>query len=335
MRRLQETNDYSRTIGVDVASKKLDISDSAQKLKREVANDFSSVGKEIVSKIADPKSTLVVCEGTGGYEEVLVSSMHEAGIAVAIVNPRQVRDFAKGHGLLEKTDRIDAAIIEKFGRDVKVHPATPPTKEERHLQALHRRRIQLKGMERQERNRLSRSRDESVVKLIEKSIDLIKTQVKGLDKDIRKILSKRAKVDVRIDNWESVPGVGLVTLSMLVCELPEIGTLSRGAISKLVGVAPMANQSGLGDKQRRPRGGRSNVRSVLYMAALSASRHNKTLKIFYERMLKKNKPKKVALIAVARKLLTILNDMARRDQRWDPNYHSSSAKKSSRALSLN
>lgn len=330
-----EKNNFVRIVGVDVASKKLDISDSAGKLKRQIKNDCSAVAKEIVSRIDSRTETLVVCEGTGGYEEILVDSMHQAGIAVVIANPRQVRDFAKGHGLLEKTDRIDAAIIEKFGRDVPLHPAIPPTPEEKHHQALHRRRNQLKAMEGQEKNRLSRCSDEAVSELLKAAIESIKTEIKTIDKKLGAILKERAKTDNRIDNWASVPGVGLVTLSMLVCELPEIGKLSRGAISKLVGVAPIINQSGTSDKKRRPRGGRSGVRSVLYMAALSATRFNPPLKAFYQRLLKNGKPKKLALIAVARKLLTILNDMARRNQSWDPKYRSPQAKKSSCVPSLN
>ena len=329
-----EPQNYSRIIGVDVASKKLDISDSAGQLKTSVANDEDTIVKEIASQIKNKSQTLVVCEGTGGYEDTLVDMMHDFGIAVAVVNPRQVRDFAKGHGLLEKTDKIDAAVIEKFGREVKVHPAKPPTDEEKHCRAIYRRRTQLRKLLQQEQNRLSRCSDDFVRQLVESSVNSIKTELKLVDRKIRELLQERAQTDPRIENWLSVEGVGVVTVAMLVCELREIGLLSRGAIAKLVGVAPFANQSGMGDKKRRPRGGRSNARCVLYMAALSASQHNPKLKAFYVRLLKKGKPKKVALIAVARKLLLILNDMARYDRAWDADF-SHDTKNAAVPLSLN
>lgn len=343
MKRVERKRAYSRVVGVDVSSKKLDISDSANKLKPQIDNSYVAVAKEIVSKIGDRCETLVVCEGTGGYEHVLVDSMHEAGIDVVVANPRQVRDFAKGHGLLEKSDRIDAAVLEKFGRDVELHPATPPTAQQKHHQALHRRRQQLDKMIRQEKNRLSQCRDTAIIEWTQKSIETIKTQLKAVEKELQAILKEQAKTDHRIDNWSNVPGVGMITVSTLVCELPEIGKVSRQAIAKLVGVAPIINQSGNRDKKRRPRGGRSSVRKVLYMAALSASTHNEPLKAFYQRLLKKGKPKKLALIAVARKLLTILNDMARRDEAWNPQQYQlapnktnrAAAKKSSCAPSLN
>lgn len=329
-----EPQNYSRVIGVDVSSKKLDISDSAGQLKTIVANDEDAIVKEIASQIKNKSQTLVVCEGTGGYEDTLVDMMHDFGIAVAVVNPRQVRDFAKGHGLLEKSDKIDAAVIEKFGREVKVHPVKPPTDEEKHFRAIYRRRTQLLTLLQQEKNRLSRCSNDFVRQLVESSVNSIKTELKLVDRKIRELLQERAQTDPRINNWLSVEGVGVVTVAMLVCELREIGLLSRGAIAKLVGVAPFANQSGMGDKKRRPRGGRANARCVLYMAALSASQHNPKLKAFYVRLLKKGKPKKVALIAVARKLLLILNDMARYDRAWDADF-SHDIKNAAVPLSLN
>lgn len=315
-----EPTQYSRIIGVDVASRKLDISDSDNALSPVVVNDEAKIVQQIASKIRNPSETIVVCEGTGGYEDYLVDVMHDHGVNVAVVNPRQVRDFAKGHGLLEKTDKIDAAIIAKFAKDVHVHPRQPPTPEEKHLRAVFRRRIQLVALEQQEKNRLARVNDPFVCELVEASVKTIKTELKLINKTIEQLLKERAKTDRRIDIWRSTEGVGVITVAMLVCELREIGNLSRGAIAKLVGLAPMSDQSGTKDKKRHPRGGRSACRCVLYMAALSASQHNPKLKAFYNKLLKKGKPKKVALIAVARKLLTILNEMARHDRSWDPNF---------------
>jgi len=315
-----EPTPFARVVGVDVASKKLDVHDSAGKLKPIVVNDPIEIAKSIASKIRNPKETLVVCEGTGGYEDALVDAMHAHGINVSVVNPRQVRDFAKGHGLLEKTDKIDAAVIAKFGKDVRINLLVAPTKEEKHLRAVFRRRSQLVGLRDQERNRLRLCPDDYIRERVEASVESINTELKLLDKRMSELLKERAKTDHRIGNWLSVDGVGMVTVAMLVCELREIGKLSRGAVAKLVGVAPMANQSGTSDKKRSPRGGRTKARSILYMAALSASQHNSRLQAVYQRLLNKGKPPKVALIAVARKLLTILNDMARHDRAWDPEH---------------
>ena len=339
-----KTKKYQRTIGVDVASKKLDINDSWNKLPAQIDNDLVSIVTNLARKIAKPEDTLVICESTGCYHQELVDAMHEAGIAIVVANPRQVRDFAKGHGYLEKNDKIDAAMIRKFGEDVDVRPQTPPTPEQRHHRALHRRRAQLNTMLQQERNRQSACSDEAVRQMIGQSIDSIKTVIKSLDRQIAEILKKRSEHDARIERWRSVAGVGQVTISALACEVPEIGELSRGAIAKLIGVAPLANQSGNSDKKRSVRGGRASVRNTLYMAALSACRHNPPLKAFYHRLVSKGKPKKVAVIAVARKLLLMLNQMARPEgQSWNPEFKlqpstkesAEAQEKSSRVPSLN
>jgi transposase len=340
--KLEDKKTYQRTIGVDVASQKLDLNDSWGKLPSQIANEASEIIKHLVGSIKTPEETLVICESTGCYHEELVEAMHDAGVAVVVANPRQVRDFAKGHGLLEKNDKLDAAIIRKFGEDVFVRPLKPPTPEQRYHRAIHRRREQLNTMLSQERNRFSSCRIEAIKAMIQKSIGSIKTEIKSLDKEIATILQELAKTDPRIERWSSIPGVGQVTVSAMVCEVPEIGELSRGSIAKLMGLAPMINQSGQSDKKRPVRGGRISVRNTLYMAALSATQHNEQLKAFYKRLVKKGKAKKSALIAVARKLLLILNQMARPEgQCWNANSIKQSEpivmahKKSSRAPSLN
>jgi transposase len=342
--KLENRKTYQRTIGVDVASQKLDLNDSSGKLPTQIVNESSEILKHLVRNIKAPKETLVICESTGCYHEELVEAMHDAGIAVVVANPRQVRDFAKGHGFLEKNDKLDAAIIRKFGEDVFVRPLKPPTPEQRYHRAIHRRREQLNTMLQQERNRFSSCGIPSIQAMIQKSIDSIKTEIKSLNKEIAGILKELAKTDPRIERWSSVPGVGQVTVSAMVCEVPEIGELSRGGIAKLMGLAPLINQSGQSDKKRPVRGGRSSVRSTLYMAALSATQHNEHLKVFYKRLVGKGKPNKSALIAVARKLLLILNQMARPEgQCWKANGMGTPApinlqpahEKSSRVPSLN
>ena len=307
---------YARIIGVDIASDKIDIYDSDGKLTGELPNTCVAVDKKLTARLKSCDSVLVICEATGGYEHVLVDSMHHAGIDVAVANPRQVRDFAKGHGFLEKTDAIDAAMIAKFGRDVDVHLTAQRSDAERAFVAMVRRRGQVLAALQSEKNRLAQTLDLFAKELIEQSISHWKKQLKTLDKRIEAELAEQAKADDKIDILQSVPGVATVTTATLVAELPELGSLNRGQIAKLVGVAPLADQSGKSDKKRKAKGGRGQVRNVLYMATLVATRHNPVIKRFYNRLLSKGKLKKVALVAAMRKLLTILNDMVRNGEPW-------------------
>lgn len=307
---------YTRIIGVDVASEKLDICDSNGKLVRQIKNSFSDVERALVAKIRDRENTLVVCEGTGGYEHVLVDSMLTAGIPVAIANPRQVRDFAKGHGRLEKTDRIDANMIMRFGRDVDVHLAKPKTKEEKHLQSVNRRRNQLKKMISQEQNRIAQTNDEEMIECVRETVKHLKNKKKRLENEIGKILRARANVDPNVNRMIAVVGIGPIFTSTAICDLPELGKISGSKITKLVGIAPIANQSGKQDRKRLVRGGRSNVRTVLYMATMSAKKHNPVIREFYDRLIAKGKPHKVAMVACMRKLLTMLNAMIKAGEDW-------------------
>jgi transposase len=307
---------FARVIGVDVASLQLDINDSAGKIKPFLPNTVEALSKHLIQKIDDHSSTLVVCEATGSYEHVLVDACHQAGIAICVANPRQVRDFAKGHGYLEKTDTIDALIIRRFGEDVEVHLTAPRSPQQQAHQALVRRRVQVLGHLSQEQNRLNQTRDPFAREMILESITQLKNQLKRIDAKLTQMLKERSQEDPEVAILQSVPGVGVVTVSTLISELPELGQLNRSKIAKLVGVAPLARQSGKADKKRSPRGGRSQVRCVLYMATLVATRHNRLIRDFYQRLLKRGKEKKVALVAAMRKLLTILNDMVRRGRPW-------------------
>jgi transposase len=307
---------FARVIGVDVASSQLDINDSAGKVKSSLPNTVDAIAKQLIQKIDDRAATLVVCEATGGYEHLLVDACHLAGVAVCIANPRQVRDFAKGHGFLEKTDTIDAFMIRRFGEDVEVHLSAPRSPQEKAHQALARRRVQVLGLLSQEQNRLRQTQDPFALEMIKESIAQLKSQLKRINARLAQVLKERASEDPKADILASAPGVGGVTVSAMLCGVPELGTLNRGQIGKLIGVAPIARQSGKQDKKRRARGGRSHVRCVLYMATLVATRHNPVIREFYQRLLRRGKEKKVALVAAMRKLLTILNDMVRRGQRW-------------------
>ena len=312
-----EKSNYQRYIGVDVSKAKLDISDSQQSIPSSVENDSAAIVETIVGAISSPDTTLVVCEGTGGYERKLVCAMHAAGVPVVVANPRQVRDFAKGSGIAEKSDPIDASVLRVFGEDARnLVLTTPKSDDQVKLGAMSRRRKQLLDMINQETNRLEQTVDAEIVESIHEHLKSLKDQLKTIDKRLVKMINEQAKTDPTVRVLQSVPGVGPVTVSTMLSELPELGKLSRGQIAKLVGVAPMVNQSGRTDSHRSIFGGRGYVRRVLYMATLSATRHNATIKQFYTRLVAKGKPKMVALVASMRKLLTILNDMVRNGETW-------------------
>lgn len=306
---------FSRVIGVDVASKKLDVFNSATGKGQELKNSREAVMR-FAKSLGNPKDTLVVCEATGAYEHFLVDVMHELDFSVCIANPRQVRQFANGHGFLEKTDRIDAQILAKFGQQVEVNLATPRTEQEKRLIALVRRRIQVLQLIGQEENRAGQCYDKVALESLTKSIEFLRKQLKSLESMIAEALAEAAKTTPVIEILLSVPGVGTVTTATLYCELPELGKLNRYQIAKLVGVAPLARQSGKSDGKRPVRGGRSKARKVLYMAALVASQSNPLIKPYYQKMLKRGKEKKLALVACMRKLLVILNEMVHRQQKW-------------------
>lgn len=306
----------TRVIGIDVSKDKLDVSDSEGKIKKEVKNSINGIVKQIVEKITEPEKTFVVCEASGGYERALVKALQDAGISVGVANPYQVRQFAQGIGRLEKTDPIDAQVLRQFAEIVDLQPT--PQKSARHEahDALVRRREQLMQMINQEQNRLGQTYDKNVNKMIGKTLNDLKKQQEKVDELITAFLKEEAQTNEAVDVIQSVPGVGVVTTSTLIADLPELGELNRSEIAKLAGVAPIANQSGKREGARSIFGGRSHVRRVLYMAALVATRFNPVIKKFYQRLLAKGKVKKVALVACMRKLLTILNEMVRNKEMW-------------------
>ncbi|QDV43764.1 Transposase IS116/IS110/IS902 family protein [Stieleria neptunia] len=327
---------YNRVIGIDVASNKIDVNDSAGKIAKQLPNTISAISKKLFKRIQDTENTLVVCEATGGYEYLIVEAAHDAGVPICVANPRQVRDFAKGHGYLEKTDVIDAFMIRRFGEDVEIHLTPPRTAQEKEFLSTVRRRTQVKDLLSQEQNRLSQTRDKFAAQQIKETISHLKKQLKSLDKRIEKMLKDLSKVDPKVEILFSVSGVGPVTAATLLAELPELGQLNRGQIAKLVGVAPLANQTGKSDKKRKVRGGRSQVRSVLYMATLVATKHNPVIKRFYDRLIAKGKIKKLALVASMRKLLTILNNMIHCGESWkNPQVNAKKEQKATTAPSLN
>jgi transposase len=311
-------NDYpfSQFVGVDVSKAKLDFTLADGKKSVSIKNTEEQIVGRLIAEITDRQSTIVVLEATGGYEGLLVTLLHGHGIAVAVVNPRRVRDFAKGIGMDAKTDPIDAQVIALYGQVAKPAAQVAKSEEDKKLRALVERRRQLLGLIDQERNRLEQTVDREVRDYIQQSLETLKKQVETVDQRLQVCVKTNTEHGRKIEIIESTKGLGPVTTSTFLAELPELGSLNRGQIGKLVGVAPMNCDSGQSSGRRRTIGGRSYVRRVLYMATLVATRHNPRIKAFYQRLLRKGKAKKVALVAAMRKLLTIVNTLIKNDVLW-------------------
>ena len=310
---MNSQNVYDFVVGVDVSKNTLEV--AIQGVIRSIENSTKAI-EILISSLADSQ-VFVVMEATGGYETELVARLHEHGIPLAVVNPRRVRDFAKGIGRDAKTDRIDAAVIAFFGEVTKPAPQLAQPDDAKKRKALVERRKQLLGLIGQENNRLQQTNDTEVKEFIEKSLEMLKKQLKSVDDRLSKMLAEVTETDERkIAIMQSVKGVGPVAICTFLAELPELGTLSRTEIAKLVGVAPINNDSGQRAGKRTTMGGRRYVRRVLYMATLSATRYNPTIREFYQRLVAKGKAKKVALIAAMRKLLTIINTLVKNDELW-------------------
>jgi transposase len=272
----------------------------------------------LVERLRGLPVALIVLEATGGYELPAVAALATAGLPVAVVNPRQVRDFAKAVGRLAKNDRIDAAVLAWFAEAVKP-PARPlPAKETRALDALLARRGQLLEMRVMEQNRLSACRDDAIRADLQAHIDWLNEHVSQADRELGEAIRRQPLWQARDDLQQSVPGIGSVVSRTLLAALPELGQLPGRKVAALVGLAPFDDDSGRRRGARRVAGGRAEVRAKLYMAALVASRHNPVLREFYERLRRAGKKAKVALTAVARKLLTIVNAVVRSGRPWNP-----------------
>jgi len=304
---------FSSVVGVDVSKAKLDIAFEGEVTT--INNTPKGILNELIARI-DVKSTLVVMEATGGYEKQLVTLLHEHNVALAVVNPRRVRDFAKGIGMDAKTDPIDAGVISFYGQVVNPAPQLAKSDDEKKLNDLVERRRQLLGLIGQEKNRLQQTSDQEIKDYIRQSLESLKKQLKLIDRRLSECVKQNKNNQRKIEILNSVKGVGLVTISTFLSKLPELGELNRAEIAKLVGVAPINNDTGQRSGQRRTFGGRSYVRRVLYMATLVATRHNPQIQAFYQRLLANGKEKKVALVAAMRKLLTILNTLIKKDELW-------------------
>ena len=305
---------FSRFVGIDVSKGTLDIA-NADNRSATIGNTKKEINIWLNALIEAP-TTIVVLEATGGYESLLVKLLHQRNIALAVVNPRQVRDFAKGIGKDAKTDAIDARVIARFAEVVRPAPQIAQSENEIKLGALVQRRRQILDLMNQEQNRIQQTTDQEIRKSIKVILGSLKKQLKTMEKQIETAVQADESNARKVVILNSVKGVGPVTVSTLLAELPQLGQLNRQEIAKLVGVAPINKDSGKSVGKRKTVGGRSTVRTVLYMAALTATRWNTTIKTFYRRLLAKGKLKKVALTAAMRKLLTILNALVKTNQLW-------------------
>jgi transposase len=303
-------------VGIDVSKTRLDIAEGKNGEIWEAPNDTDGISKTVARlKGLNPK--LVVVESTGGLERQIVAGLIAEGIPVALVNPSRVRDFARSIGLLAKTDKLDARLLAWFGEATKPIPTQLPSEDEQKLSALITRRHQLIDIRTAETNRLG-SIHSSLRSRLEKHLEWLVSEIEELDKEIQDFISNHPDLLAKDEVLQSVPGIGPVTSAIIIADLPELGKYSRQIMASLVGVAPFNNDSGFHRGKRRVKGGRSDVRTVLYMATISASRFNPVIKSFYDHLVGKGKLKKVALVACMRKLLTILNAMMRDFKLWQP-----------------
>lgn len=307
---------FTQVVGVDVAKGKLDFLLPDEKQPLSIKNTQKEIIGKLIGRIKNPQSTIVVMEATGGYESLLVTLLNQHKIPLAVVNPRRVRDFAKGIGWDAKTDPIDARVIAFYGTVVRPKAQMARSDEEKKLKSLVERRRQLLGLIGQENNRLKQTTDQEIRGYIQESLETLKKQVETIDQRLAKCVKDDTANSRKIEILDSVKGLGPVAISTFLAELPELGKFNRGQIAKLVGVAPMNCDSGQLSRKRRTFGGRSYVRRVLYMATLVATRFNPKIKAFYQRLVARGKPKKVALTAAMRKLLTILNTLIKNDLLW-------------------
>lgn len=311
------------TVGIDVAKNTIEVAIGLELPTLNLRNDSNGF-EALLARLAAHRTALVVMEATGGLESAVACTLQAAGYAVAVINPRQARDFARAMGQLAKTDCIDARILAQLGDVLQRRPDRNkfikplPTAEQQQLAAMVIRRRQLIAMLGAERNRLEQSHPNSR-KSLNTIIKALTTELARVEDGMAEyIQSKFADLSELLS---SAKGVGKTTSSTLIAEVPELGRLSRREISALVGVAPINRDSGIMRGRRTIFGGRSSVRHVLYMAALVASRYNPVIKVFYDRLVAAGKAKKVALVACMRKLLTILNAMVKAGKSWDATVH--------------
>jgi transposase len=307
-------------VGIDVAKHSLEVYLASQERGFTINNNTAGF-KQLLAELPAAGQCLVVVEATGGYQSRVVAALVMAGYQVAVVNPRQVRDFARGLGILAKTDRIDARVIARFAEQAHPRPVEIASEKQTQLAELTSRRRQLVEMRTAEHNRLETATTKPVRKNIRHLIEQLDKQIRQLEEAIGQLIENQPELASKAAIMETVPGVGPVTATSLLVDVPELGRLNRQQVAALVGVAPFNRDSGKFHGRRRIWGGRAAIRSVLYMAALTARRSNPLIRAFAERLEAAGKPFKVVLTACMRKLLVILNSMIKNNLPWNPKLH--------------
>jgi transposase len=310
------TNETKRYIGIDVGKDELEIAIQGENKSWQTDNTEEGIRK-LIERVGSKTNCQVVIEATGGLEMKAANGLMLAGIPVTVANPTRVRAYAKATGQLAKTDAIDAQMIAGYAGAIQPEPQRVKGEEEMALSSLVTRRKQVLEMQTAEKSRLSTA-PIRIKKHIQKHLEWLKEEAAVLDQEIQQMIQSDPEWEERSSRLETVPGVGFVTAATLLADLPELGTVNRQKIAALAGLAPYNRDSGRKTGRRRIFGGRSSVRRVLYMAALSGTINNPVIKAFYKRLIDQGKPKKVALTACMRKLLTILNAMARDQASWNP-----------------
>jgi len=314
---MSKTEQTALAVGIDVSKGKLDVDLAPTREPRQFVN--ASAGHvALVEWLSQVDIRIIVIEATGGYERSIVAELAAAGMPVVVINPRQARDFARAQGRLAKTDPIDAAVLADFGLAINPPQRPLPSAELLEIQEKLARRRQVVAMITSENNRLEHAAARTVRRSIEAVLKLLQKQLRQIEEDLDQTIRGSEVWQDKANLLESVPGVGPQTSRTLLFQLPELGECSRQEIAALVGVAPMNRDSGIFRGRRTIRGGRGEVRASLYMATLSASRHNDKIHAHYQHLLATGKSKKLALTACMRKLLTMLNAMVRDHKPWKP-----------------
>jgi transposase len=301
-------------VGIDVSKATLDVYIRPMGKALKIANSELEIS-HLVKELKSYDLNLIVLEATGGLETELIIQLQAALLPVALINPRQGRDFAKATGKLAKTDAIDAQILAHFGEAMKPQVLKIEPEEARTLSELISRRRQLVEMQTAEKNRRTRARGQALAD-IEEHIQYLDQRLEKLNQEIEQLTQTNQQWIDKVNLLKTAPGIGPVISTTLVSDLPELGQLTAKQISRLVGVAPINHDSGQHKGKRMINGGRAHVRATLYMGAVVAMRHNPVIKAFYERLVERGKSKKLALTACVRKILVILNAMVRDNQPW-------------------
>ena len=302
-------------VGIDVAKATLDLHVLSSGQTQTLPN--TQAGREELQKLLpDPATCRIVLEATGGYEREIVADLLDAGYHVAVINPKRARDFARALGLVAKTDRIDARVLALFADKVQPAPIEKTPEKQAEIQQLVARRRQLIDLKTQESNRWDVTHAKAARKSIQAVINTLEAEIHGIEKVIEALLESDDDWQNKVQLIRSVPGLGNVTATTVIADVPEIGKLNRQQISALIGLAPFNRDSGAMKGKRSIGGGRKSVRCVLYMAAMAARRSNPVIKAFAQRLAQHGKPFKVVITACMRKLLVILNSIVKSGRPW-------------------